>query len=450
MPAVSVIITVYNGAEYLSECLDSILAQTLTDIEIICVDDASTDDTPRILSKYQDRLQTITNTSNCMAGESRNKGLKIARGEYVIFLDADDIYEPDMLKKAYDRAQACRTDICIFKEDTFTESSNRSNSYPYSEVLMEELGKRDYFRPQEISDMLFGLWNGWAWDKLFRRDFILDMGLQFQNLQSSNDAFFVHSAMAAAGRISLLNEVLVHHRMGNKRSVSNTRDAAWESCLIYLKGLKRYLDQKGLFPTYEKSYVNWALRFLYWNYQTLNDINRSQLTEALNQFFIYDLSIGKYEESYFFDAFSYWFAHCIMSKGKEKIPLTERELFEKHYRLNSSKIWSLKEYIEKKHWKIALWGAGIRGQAFVKVYASSWKQLHIVYDMDPSKQGQKLYSGVLVKGFDEGQADKVDCILVMNSAHTLSVCGLVNRRDTVIFDLNTYLTLSDKMNDCIM
>ena len=76
-PAVSVIISVYNGEKYLKECLESVMAQTLQSIEIICVDDASTDSTPQILKAYQDRVQIITNEKNYMAGESRNRGFGI-------------------------------------------------------------------------------------------------------------------------------------------------------------------------------------------------------------------------------------------------------------------------------------------------------------------------------------------------------------------------------------
>ncbi len=450
MQAVSVIITVYNGEKYLSECLDSILTQTLEDIEIICVDDASSDDTPQILEKYRGKIHILTNERNCMAGEARNRGFKAARGEYVIFLDADDIFEPDMLEKAYHKAKACMADICIFKEDTFTDDTEKCNNYPYAESVMEALGKRDFFQPLELADMLFNLWNGWAWDKLFRREFIIGTGLQFQNLQSSNDAYFVHSAMASAERISLLNTILVHHRLGNKSSLSNTRDYAWESCLMYLKELKRYLVQNGLYSSFEKSYINWSMRFLYWNYRTLNDRNRSQLTNVLKHFFSEDLTIGQYERAYFFDAFSYWFAHCIVNHEEEKTPLTEEEFFEKVYDLNRDKIENLERYIEKYCWRAALWGAGIRGNAFVRIYGRYWKRLHTVYDMDKTKHGKELYPEIVVKGFDERQEDGADCILVLNSAHLSSVCELVAGKDIMVFDLNTYLTLPYKMEDCII
>ena len=450
IPKVSIIITVYNGASYLAECLESVLSQTLDNIEIICVDDASTDATPGILSKYQDKITIITNEVNCMAGESRNKGFEAAKGGYVIFLDADDIYEPDMLEKAYNKAKASKADICIFKEDLFTDNIEKCSGYAYAECLMKDLGERDFFSPTELSDDIFSLWNGWAWDKLFRRDFILKTGLTFQKLQSSNDAFFVHSAMASAKKISLLNEVLVHHRIGNSTSISNTRDNAWESCLLYLKELKLYLSRNGLFDTYKNSYVNWSLDFLYWNYQTLSDANRVKLAAAIKDFLINDLNIQKYNEETFYNKFYKWFADCIIDNKTDIIPISEMERFKRTYQLNSDKIGNLRKYILSQGFSAALWGAGIRGQAFADIYGEEWTELKVAYDMDKTKHGTGLCRGLTIKGFDITQDEKADFILVLNSAHLLSVAKLLNGEKVALFDMDSFIKLSNEVDGNIL
>lgn len=450
MPTVSVIITVYNGAGYLTECLESIFAQTLKNIEIICVDDASTDNTPQILNKYRDKITAITNEENCMAGESRNRGFRKAAGEYVIFLDADDVFESDMLEKAYAKAKSCESDICIFREDLFSDNIEKRSGYAYAEPLMKELESRDFFSPKELPDMLFSLWNGWAWDKLFRREFVVETGLKFQKLQSTNDGFFVHAAIASAARISLLGEVLVHHRTGNRSSVSNTRDKAWESCLVYLKELRQYLLRKGLFAVFERSYLNWALEFLYWNYQTLNETNREKLANAIRQFFVHDLAVWEYGREAFYNEFFRWFADRIMEKEESEIPVSEMERFRKTYQLNGTKIKTLQEYIAEHHWKAALWGAGIRGKAFAEVYGESWCSLQCVYDMDRSKQGKVLCNGLIIREFDARQAEKADCILVLNSAHSASVLEKSDGKKVVLLDLNTYLNLPGEIEDCII
>lgn len=449
-PAVSVIITVYNGAEYLAECLESIFAQTLKNIEIICVDDASTDNTPQLLKTYRDRITIITNPSNRMAGESRNIGFEKTTGEYVIFLDADDVFESDMLEKAYEKAKSCEADICIFREDLFSESIENRTGYSYAEPFMKELETRDFFSPKELADMLFSLWNGWAWDKLFRREFIAGTGLKFQKLQSTNDGFFVHAALALSERISLVNKVLVHHRTGNGSSLSNTRDKAWESCLVYLKELRRDLMQRGVFVTFERSYLNWSLEFLYWNYQTLNEASKKKLAEAIRQFFINEIEIMRYGREDFYNEFSGWFADCIMKNEENKIPVTEAERFRKTYQLNELKIEALQKYLTKHRWKTALWGAGIRGRAFAEIYGESWNNIQCVYDTDRTKQGQAICNELMIREFSVQNAEKTDCILVLNSAHIASVLEKLHGKQVVVFDLNTYLNSPRELEDCIL
>ena len=104
---VSVILPVYNASDYLHQCMDSIVGQTLKDIEIICVDDGSTDNSLDILKEYEqkDKRVKVIQQKNAGAGAARNNGLSIATGEYLSFLDSDDFFEPDMLEKAYEKAK---------------------------------------------------------------------------------------------------------------------------------------------------------------------------------------------------------------------------------------------------------------------------------------------------------------------------------------------------------
>ena len=453
MIKVSVILPVYNAEKYIRECLNSILMQTLDDIEIICIDDASTDGTKEILAEYArsySMINIITNAVNSYAGVSRNRGLEMASGKYVIFLDADDIYECDMLEKAYVKAELLDADVCIFQEDQFVDGQDRHLEYPYNHRLLNRLSERGSFSPSDVKNVIFSLWNGWAWDKLFAREYIIDTGLRFQKMRSSEDAFFVHAAIASAKRITVINEVLVHHRIGNSNSVSNTRDKAWESCLLYLKELRRYLMQRKRFSIYEKSYINWSADFLYWNYQTLNDVNREKLAASMREFFLFDLMIEQYEKEYFYNAFSWWFVRCIIYREDNAIPLTEKERYEKVYGLNAEKIETLHKYMSEHNWKVAIWGAGIRGCAFARIYRNVWTELRTVYDMDESKWGKELCSGITVRGFDGSQAEKTDCIIVLNSAHLLSVQKLVPEGNITLFDMNTYLNLCDRLEECFI
>ena len=114
---VSVIIPVYNVEKYLRECIDSILNQTLHELELICVDDGSTDGSLEILQAYEkkDNRVTVLTQHNQGAGAARNKGLQIAKGEYLSFLDADDFFAPGMLEEAYRKCKSVSADVCVYQ-----------------------------------------------------------------------------------------------------------------------------------------------------------------------------------------------------------------------------------------------------------------------------------------------------------------------------------------------
>lgn len=132
---VSVIIPVHNAAEYISETLNTVLTQSLKEIEIIIVNDNSTDNTLDILAKIADedsRVRVITNPSNVGGGESRNIGLRIATGEYIIFLDDDDYADKEMLKRMSDRATALQTDVVICRCQSIDLQTNTRSPMPLS------------------------------------------------------------------------------------------------------------------------------------------------------------------------------------------------------------------------------------------------------------------------------------------------------------------------------
>ncbi len=116
-PEVSVIIPVYNSEKYLGECLESVLAQTLKQIEIICVDDGSQDRSLTIISEYAERDARIQIVRQAHKGVSaaRNTGIRKACGKYLYFMDCDDLLEPEALKLLYERAERDSLDITFFK-----------------------------------------------------------------------------------------------------------------------------------------------------------------------------------------------------------------------------------------------------------------------------------------------------------------------------------------------
>lgn len=135
---VSVILPVYNTEKYLPECLDSLLNQTLKDIEIICINDGSTDNSLEILQEYQanDQRIRILNQENQGAAIARNKGIQMAEGEYLSFLDADDFFDENMLKWSYEKAQKTNSDICIYGSYLYDNLTKKEKNVP---LLLEKM-----------------------------------------------------------------------------------------------------------------------------------------------------------------------------------------------------------------------------------------------------------------------------------------------------------------------
>ena len=130
-PIVSVIVPVHNAEKYLEQCLESILGQTLGDIEVICVNDRSTDDSTVILDGFaeKDSRLSVLQSPGLGAGGARNIGLRAAKGKYLSFLDADDFFEPDMLEPTVEQAERDNSDIVVYGSwvyDTVKQSNRQA------------------------------------------------------------------------------------------------------------------------------------------------------------------------------------------------------------------------------------------------------------------------------------------------------------------------------------
>jgi Glycosyltransferases involved in cell wall biogenesis len=269
---VSVVLPVYNGEAYLEECLKSIIDQTLRDIEIICVDDGSKDGSFEIMNTFMasDSRIKVFKQENSGAGVARNFGLKHATGKYLSFLDADDFFEPDMLEKAYVKMEETNSDVLIFGGNRYDDTKKEYIQMEYS-VKKDKLPSNNPFVYSDVSDYIFTFSVGWAWDKIFRRELILEKGIEFQNLRTSNDLFFVFVALVSAERIYVLDDILTHHRTNLKGSLSATRERSWNCFYTAMKALKEKLKNEGIYKEVERGFLNWAIHFCFWNLNTIDE-----------------------------------------------------------------------------------------------------------------------------------------------------------------------------------
>ena len=312
---VSVIIPVYNTEKFLCECMDSVVNQTLKEIEIICVDDGSTDGSLDILRSYEQkdsRVKVLTQ-QNTNAGAARNKGIGLATGEYLSFLDADDFFELNMLEAAYQKAKNQKAEIVVFRSDAYDMSHNSYIEQKYT-IRNKRLPGHTPFAADEVKKDIFQAFVGWAWDKLFLRDYVQRNNLFFQEQRTTNDMYFTFMAVVKAKRITLLGDLLAHHRINVKTSLEATRKYSWDCFYNALRALREGLMSAGLYERFEQDYINYCLHFSLWNLNRLQEPIRKKLFRKLKYEWFHELGVAGYPRRKFYHFDEYMQFRLIMTQ----------------------------------------------------------------------------------------------------------------------------------------
>lgn len=260
MPYVSIIIPIYNAEKYLKQCIESLLNQTYPYFELICIDDGSTDKSYDILMQYKgkdDRILLIKQ-KNEYAGAARNRGLKAAKKKYVLFLDADDFFCKDMLEKAVKQAEENETEILVFDAYRFDNVEQKVNQGNWKPLNANKFGN-GVKSAAEIADSIFEFTVPSPWNKLYLREFVLKNNLYFQNIQRTNDLFFVYAAFACAKRIGILEHKLMYYRDNNEQSLQGGNSRTPDIFVQALFKLQSFLKTRDEREMYIKSFERMAL-----------------------------------------------------------------------------------------------------------------------------------------------------------------------------------------------
>ncbi len=269
--SVSVVMPIYNAADYLRPALDSVISQTLRDVEIICVDDGSTDHSLAILKEYQKRdprVRIVTET-NAGPAKARNNGLRRARGEYLSFLDADDFFEPTMLETLYRTAKEKDLDITVCEYDLFENRTARFKRSIPSEHADLLAGGRVTSK-SDCPDIIFQATEGYVWNKLFRRDFVTEKELSFlESAQIFEDVYFTVTSLSLAERIGKCEGVLVHHRVYQKQVRSRVFRKKYAQVPAVYMAIKEFLIHRGLYLPLSSSFINLSVGICFKVYNLL-------------------------------------------------------------------------------------------------------------------------------------------------------------------------------------
>lgn len=237
MPKVSVIVPVYNVEKYLIKSLDSLVNQTLEDIEIIVVNDGSTDNSKKIIEiykeKYKNKIKYLEKTNGGLS-DARNFGIPHATGEYIAFLDSDDYVELDTYEKMYNKAKEENADMveCDFiweypnktKIDIGIIYTNKKEMLTYARVV--------------------------AWNKLIKRDLLEKYKIEFPKGLRYEDVEFFYKMVPYYNKVSFVKEPLIHY-IQRESSISKVQNKRTKEIFEVLDNVIKYYKNKNLYNEYK-------------------------------------------------------------------------------------------------------------------------------------------------------------------------------------------------------
>ena len=300
MTKVSVIIPVYNAETYLRECLDSVASQTLSDIEIICVNDGSTDSSPEILREYASRDDrfVIIDKQNEGYGRGMNDGFDRASGEYIGIVESDDYILPEMYEELYDRA--VKHDLDLIKADfyRFHDEGNRRVSL-YAHMVKGGNAYNTVIDPKEDDRVFKNLIN--TWSGIYKRSFLQENNIRHNTTPGASfqDNGFWFQTFARADRIMFVDKAYYMNRRDNPNSSVKQRNKVY--CLNdEYRYIHDFLDRNPeLKDRFIHSFTMKRARNYFWNYSRISAQYRREYVSAISKEFKESMAAGEFDRSYF-------------------------------------------------------------------------------------------------------------------------------------------------------
>ena len=433
---ISIIIPVYNVEKYLRTCLDSVVNQTWRDVEGIVVDDASPDNSRKIIKEYErrypDRIKGVYLDENLCQGGARNKGLEIATGDYITYLDSDDYLDVTMCEKmAY---KAMETGVDIVYCDAYRNYIGTDKKVWVSYQFDSEMGQVDREKQR-----LHILNYGFAWAKLIRTSVIRDNKLLYPEHKKYEDMMFVPLLMQYIKSAAYIKEPLYYYSI-REQSVMTTRntehhkDMALAGELLYAD-----MDSRGLHDDKE---LMKAIAY-YKATKLLIDKNDEPDVE-----FIYDLS-QKIKGFYSPSEMQKYIAHEPTEIAIVETALGSKEELEKKvkngyfvernvdykpfYKVFSSCINKILDSYTDKN--VAIWGYGKKGGALLDIIHQLDRSVSCIIDKNKAIHGTTLATGERIVSYDE-ICGKIDVIIVVNRNYYSAIESEIRAKNECIEIIN--------------
>ena len=306
MPKVSVVIPVYNVEKYLRQCMDSVVNQTLRELEIIAVDDGSTDSSGAILDEYAaaDPRVKVIHKANGGYGIGMNTGFDAATGEYIGIVESDDYADPEMFEKLYTCAKTHNLDA-VKSGFYFYWSQPEERNEPV-EIASAVMASRtfcpavDFKAPME--KVYFFNIKPSIWSAIYRREFIRENHIRFNETPGASfqDTAFNFKVWSCAKRARLMQECFLHYRQDNEASSIHSPGKAYCIADEY-REMDRFLREEKPYLRNQVEGVRLAIKYdsYMWNYERLSEPLAKEFIQFASEDFLKDMQSGYLDKRYF-------------------------------------------------------------------------------------------------------------------------------------------------------
>lgn len=286
-PDFSIIVPVYNVEKYLKACLESLINQTLRNIEIICINDGSTDNSLSILNEYRKRDSRITliNKANEGVSEARNDGLRITGGKYIVFVDADDFVEKDLCERLQEEINQTNADILVFGANIFPKGAVK-----YEKWLLSTLNVNTAVYTSNCESALFKekCSKPFLWNKCYKKEILEKNNIWFyKDIKLGEDNLFQFMIFPKADKIVFIKDVLYNYRcMREDSAMWKMRSNSEWKIQMHIKIMEYVLkswSSYGILERYTDELYTWCLYFV------VKEIEKSKLPVTERYKFLKDV-----------------------------------------------------------------------------------------------------------------------------------------------------------------
>jgi glycosyltransferase involved in cell wall biosynthesis len=315
---ISVVIPIYNSEKYIEQCLDSIINQTLEDIEIICVNDGSTDNSSNILNKYMkdDSRVIVINSDHKGAGSARNVGLNCSHGKYISFIDSDDWIDEETYENLYLTIESKNADIIMFKMLNYDEKTNKYCKTEYYNLTpLNEFSNGEVFNYQNIEEILKIAVS--PCNKIYKNSFLKEISVKFPEGLIFEDNPFFFETFLNAKRVVFYDEYLYYRRRREDSIMNSINEKHFDIIPISNKILDIFKDN-NLYETYKSSLLNKKITLIRTVYDNLDDKHKHEFFNMMKKDFSIineDYLLKERNDSDIAEISSYFYLNLILSKN---------------------------------------------------------------------------------------------------------------------------------------